>query len=399
MDETAGWCFDTYDTRVGPVYLWLARRRAHRVARMLLYGLYAVEAIAPITYRRLRGIRPTWDPMGNSYRAGVQLSLYEADRDPAHLTRAARILEEIASHAVGARGARGFALGFPCITGSNKLWRTSVPVAHYTLRVARKFLRWEQVTGDTRFQFIVRESMTFLLEGLQWTERDGVLGVAYTPDDPLHVINIWADVASLLAACDLQYGDSRCRERALKLLASVVAHQDPDGGWPYYARWESATNERDNGHTAMVLGALADLCLSYPELGRSATSALQRGVPRWIEMFFDEQTGRFWNLVSRPKDVFTVAFGDALYAINRLLRPGIGLAPGLVCRLSTLEQRIIAWALDTLLLPDGHFCERRLRLRLYTLKSIRSFDGLVCDALALFLARSKLGPSYRLWTQ
>ena len=131
----------------------------------------------------------------------------------------------------------------------------------------------------------------------------------------------------------------------------------------------------------------------------TATSALQRGVPRWIKMFFDEQTGRHWNLVSRRHDAFTVAFGDALYAINRLLRPGIGLAPALVNRLNTLEERMIAWALDTLLLPNGHFCERRLRLKRYTLKSIRSFDGLVCDGLALYLARRTLGRGHRLWTQ
>src|SRR5207253_1022567 len=205
-----------------------------------------------ITYRRLRGIRPTWDPMGNSYRAGVELSLYEVTHDATRLARAARILEDVASHAVGVLGTRGFALGFQCVTGSNKLWRTSVPVAHYSLRVARKFLRWEQITGDTRFQPLLRETVRFLLEGLQWIKRDGVTGVAYTPEDPLQVVNIWADVASLLAAYDLQYGDSRCRERALSLLASVVTHQDPDGGWPYYARWESRTNERDNAHTAMV---------------------------------------------------------------------------------------------------------------------------------------------------
>src|SRR5438105_5707838 len=129
MDDTAGWCFDTYDARVGPIYVWLAQRRAQRVPKTLLYGLYALELLAPITYRRLRGIRPTWDPMGNSYRAGVELSLYEVTHDATRLARAARILEDVATHAVGVLGTRGFALGFQCVTGSNKLWRTSVPVA------------------------------------------------------------------------------------------------------------------------------------------------------------------------------------------------------------------------------------------------------------------------------
>ena len=51
------------------------------------------------------------------------------------------------------------------------------------------------------------------------------------------------------------------------------------------------------------------------------------------------------------------------------------------------------------LMADGHFCERRLRNWRYVLHSIRSFDGLCCDGLALALARRRLGDAAVLWTQ
>lgn len=399
IDRSDGWCYDTYDVRVGPVYLFLAQRRDRRSARYLLFGLYALELLAPLWYRKLRGIPKTWDPMGNSYRVGVELTLFRSDGQPARLEKARAILDEIQKRAVGNPGQRGFALGFPCITGSNKLWKTTVPVAHYTVRVARKLLLWESIVNDSRYMGLLAENIEFLLQELPWVTRDGCLGVAYTPEDPLHVINIWADVASLLAAYDRQVGDPRCHERVLGLTKSVIAHQSADGSFPYYARWENKLGEEDNTHTAMVLGALADVALCYPEIRVSVCAALEIGVPCWIEMFFDERSGRHWNLVDRPADAFTVCLGDALYAINRLLRPELGLSLQLTARLRALEDRTVRWSIDQLRLRSGHFCERRLRFKRYTLKSIRSFDGLVCDALSLLLSRRVLGDDAVLWTR
>jgi hypothetical protein len=388
MDESGGWCFDTYDTRVGPLYLFLAQRRQHAAARYLLFGLYALELFAPLAYRRVRGIPKTWDPMGNSYRAGIELSLYRASGEPARLQRAREILDRVQQCAVGTPGQRGFALGFPCITGSNKLWRTDVPVAHYTLRVARKFLEWQAVAQDGRYDAILAENIEFLLQVLPWRTPDGSIGVAYTPEDPLHVINIWADVAAVLATYDRVIGAARCRDRVRGLLANVLSHQLPSGGWPYFARWETQSGPEDNTHTAMVLAALAEIAVCYPDLQPSILPALERGLAHWIDSFFDERTGRHWNLTDRPHDVFTVCFGDALYAFDKLTVPELGLSAASLARVRALESKLIRWSLDNLLLPDGRFCERKLRFKSYSLRSIRSFDGLIGDALAQYLVRA-----------
>lgn len=399
MDVTGGYCYDTYDTRVGPVYLYLAQHRDSPPARLALYALYGIELAAPIVYRRLRGIPKTFDPMGNSYRAGVELTLYRLDGNPDRLHKAGTILNKVSGCAVGPEGTRGFALGFPCITGSNVLWSTSIPVAHYTIRVARKLLLWEQVARDGRHVPLLRETVRFLMTGLPWSERQGLLCVGYTPADPVQVVNIWADVASFLAAYDVQFQDAEARDRARGLATSVLAHQESSGAWPYFARWEQRQDWEDNTHTAMVLGALADLAICDPDLRSPIAPALERGVAHWIAAFFDEATGRHWNLTDRPRDAFTVCLGDTLYAINRLLRPEVGLAPATRARLTALEEQTIHWSLDHLLMDDGHFCERRLRHWRYALQSIRSFDGLSCDGLALAMARRRLGDAAVLWTQ
>lgn len=402
IDATEGYGFDTYDTRVGRIYQSLYRNRPTNTwANFAIRGLYAVEFMAPITYRRLRGIRPTWDPMGNSYRANAHVALALVERRTEHLTAARDILEQVKRKAVGLSGSRGFALGFPCITGSEKLWATDVPVAHYTLRVARAFMRYERASGDSYFRLELDECIQFLAEGLPWRDRDGLLGVGYTPADPLHVINIWADVASTLACYGRLTGTERFDLRAAGLARSVLTHFRDDETWPYFARWERTPGPVDNSHTAMVLGALADLVLcgiGGVDLRREIVDVLNRAVPKWLALFFEEDTGRSWNLIGLRDQSFMVTVGDTAYALLRLIRPQVGLNGELVARLDRLMDRNIDWAVRHLMLKNGRFCERRIGRWRFSVQSLRSFDGLIADAMALhFAIRHGVLPEL-LWT-
>ena len=113
LKECDGLGYDTYDTRVGSLYLYLSRKRdTNRLAEAALKSLYALELLSPIYFRRLRGIQPTWDPMGNSYRAAAQLTLYQADGRGVRLDDARDILDRVQRCAVGSPPSRGFALGF-----------------------------------------------------------------------------------------------------------------------------------------------------------------------------------------------------------------------------------------------------------------------------------------------
>lgn len=402
LADCDGWGYDTYDTRIGPVYLWLYRRRnSNRFAELAMRSLYAVELLAPITFRRIRGIRPTWDPMGNSYRAGAHLALAGIEDREAHLKAARTILDAVVAKAVGEPGFRGFALGFPCITGSYKIWPTNIPVSHYTLRVARMLLRYEQAARDGRYRTMLDENIRFLCDKLPWVEHGGMLGVGYHPGDPLQVINIWADVASVLASYDQTFAIDTHHTQAVRLAQSVLAHQLPDGTWPYFASWQRPPGGVDNTHTAMVLGALADLALCYPVALRTCVRAsLEQGTVKWIEMFFAESSGRFWNSIDHRADAYTVCLGDAIYANLRLTDPALELSATLVNRLKTLSATIISWSLQHLKLSTGRFCERRLGSWRFSVQSVRSFDGLVADSLALYWATNRSGSAknHNLWT-
>lgn len=395
-----GFGWDPYDVRVGKLYESLYSSEG-LPGKLLLKVLYATELFAPITYRKLRGIPKTWDPMGNSYYAGAHLSLYLVDGDNAHLDVARNTLDRVAEKAVGQAGKRGFALGFPCITGTNILWSTTVPVAHYSLRTARKFLTWERIVGDGRYASILDETVRFLTDELEWVEVDGMLGVAYTPADPMQVINIWADVASLLACHAVQRGSDQNKERAVRLAESVLAHQYEEGTWSYQASWAKAPYKVDNTHTAMVVGALADLAVCYPEeLVSKIRPSLEKGVARWLELFYDESTGANWSDLNNRKVVYSVCLGDTLYAIQRLVRPELGLSEGLVDRLMKLRRLTTEWSLANLRMGDGRFCVFRYPFKKYAVQGVRSFDGLMADALAMFYAEGVLAPEKRklLWT-
>jgi hypothetical protein len=402
LDETGGWGYDTYDARVGKFYEFLhARRDTSKLCKLGVYALYACEFLAPITFRKLRRIKKTWDPMGNSYRAGTYLTLYACEGRVQDLDKAREILDEILPHAVGTVGQRGFALGFQCITGSNKTWNTAVPVAHYSLRTARKMLTYERLTGDPRYASMLDEVVGFLDNGLEWVEVNGLTGVAYTPEDPLQVINIWADVASLLASYDMLRGTDTHGPRVSALTRSILCHQEEDGSWPYMAKWESRPLTVDNSHTAMVLGALADIAISSPgSLRPHILPALVSGTHHWLDRFFDEETGRLWFtdwLKNQPR---AVCVGDALYAIHRLRRPEVGLPEELVARLDRVADKVVAWALANLQMRNGRFYERITPLKGYAVESIRSFDGLLCDSFALYWAERTGPPAVqnRLWT-
>ena len=399
--KNEGMGYDPYDCRVGKMYEFFGQTRKTLKGKVTRLFLYGIEFFAPVTFRKIRGIPRTYDPMGNSYWAGAQMAMYLADNDQSRLDEARKVLDKVVTKSVGDPGKRGFALGFPCVTGSGILWRTDVPVSHYTLRVVRKLMIWERVVGDGRYQAVIDEAMKFLTEVLEYVEVDGMLGVAYTPADPLQVVNIWADVASILACYSVGRKDDIYKDMAIGLARSVVKHHLPDGTWPYFAKWSKKPFSIDNSHTAMVLGALADVAICYPdEVGAEIRPVLESGTAKWLELFYNEETGQHWMEPHKHHVCFSVSVGDALYAIHRLVRPELGLSEGLMKRLETARERLINWSIKVLPNFDGRWCVRKYPMKRYSVGGVRSFDGLTADGLAITYAESRLPRDSvsKLWT-
>jgi len=401
IEQADGYGYDGYDVRHGGLYEYLCHHTNNALGLLGWRLLYFVELVHPTLYRRLRGIKPHWDPMGNGYRVGAHLALYLCDGDTAHLDKARAVLDRLRSCLVGAALRRGFGLGFPTLMGARRLvWTPDMPISHTSVRVGRKFLLWEAVTGDRTYAPVVDEVAEFLSEGLGWGETEGFAWVGYAPIDPAPVVNIWGDVASYLAAYDAARHTDEHRDRMLGLVNSVLGHQAPDGWWPYDARWCGTKPAVDNYHTAMVLAALAHLCKHMPEGYRDRIRAsLNLGLRYYLDTFFDEDTGRFRCFPGKNLPIDPSGIGDALYAFHHLDEPAVGLPPELLARMNRVADRSVEWGIGNLRTGEGRFYARIVPFRRVVLDGVRRWDGEMCDALALYYAARTLPPEKRepLW--
>lgn len=401
IEQADGYGYDPYDARCGRLYEYLCHHSDTPLGLIGWRMLYFCELIHPTLYRRLRGIKPHWDPMGNSYRVGAHLTLYLCDGDEAHLAKARAILDRIRDCLVGTAPRRGFGLGFPTLMGARQLiWMPDMPISHTSVRVGRKFLLWEAVTGDGTYAEVADEVARFLAEGLAWGQTDGLTWVGYAPVDPAPVVNIWGDVASYLAAHDASRKMDAHRERVLGLIRTILEHQDTEGWWPYEGCWCGSKPAVDNYHTAMVLGALSHLCKYVPEDHRERIRAsLDLGLRYYLDTFFDEDTGRFRCFPGKNLPVDPSGIGDALYAFHHLEDHAVGMPRELLARMNRIADRSVEWAIRNLRTAKGRFYSRIVPLRKVVLDGVRRWDGEMCDALALYYAARTLPPEKRgpLW--
>jgi hypothetical protein len=401
IEQADGYGYDPYDARHGRLYEYLCHHTGNPLGLAGWRLLYLCELVHPTLYRKLRGIKPHWDPMGNSYRVGAHLALYLCDGDEAHLDKARAVLDRLKTRLVGAASGRGFGLGFPTLMGAKKLvWTPDMPISHTSVRVGRKLLLWEAVTGDRTYAPVGDEVATFLVEGLAWGETNGCTWVGYAPVDPAPVVNIWGDVASYLAAYDASRHTDEHRERVLGLVNSILGHQDPEGWWPYEGRWCGAKPAVDNYHTAMVLAALAHLCKYVPADHRERIRAsLELGLRYYLDTFFNEHTGRFRCFPGKNLPIDPSGIGDALYAFHQLDEPSVRMPVDLLARMNRVADRSVEWGIRNLRTRKGRFHTRVVPLRKIALGGIRRWDGQMCDALALYYAARVLPPEKRgpLW--
>lgn len=161
--------------------------------------------------------------------------------------------------------------------------------------------------------------------------------LSYTPLDRRGVHN-----ASLLAAAamargaSLPGGDPAWAETARAVAASTLRAQRPDGSWPYgVSRRDGFV---DSYHTGYVLTALAEV---DARVGLEGTAgAAERGLSYWRRAFLAGPA-----VGPRPDRPYPVELHAVAQGILTLLEAGDG----------EEARRLVGWALDHALLPDGAF--------------------------------------------
>lgn len=374
---------DTYDP-LDPSTTELAQRlltvrtRFGTVVRKLLWaGVY----LAPQTARRWLGVVPKATPGGVANLASLYVELGGAE----NLAKARRCLEWLETNATFAHGYVGW--GFPFSWKQKLLVVSGTPIGHTTMTCGNAFLKYFQATGDQSVLPILERLCGLFHSGLRHSVRpSGSIAVSYTPLDETQVINIQADIGSLLCRVGKLQGDERHRRLGSALIRCVLETQNKDGSWCYYAPDSTGSPSYiDTHHTGMVLSALCEAhdtgCFDTTGVSR-IENAICTGTNYFLENLFTPE--------GLPKYYDTSLYPVETYNFAQSIITFLDLAPFL------REQHILSRRLEerllqvtTLLLGkmqtrEGGFLYRRTRLVKQDMGSLRWANALASTALARY---------------
>ena len=158
------------------------------------------------------------------------------------------------------------------------------------------FLDAHDRTGDTRWLDVARGVADFFLAHVPSTETSEGIFFGYLVGDrtPIHNANML--VCSLMARLAHRIESLELADLASAGVAYTVAHQRPDGSWPYGER--PHLDWIDNFHTGYVLEALLQ-CRTAGITNRNLDAALERGLSFYRgELFREDGAPKYYPLRS-----------------------------------------------------------------------------------------------------
>ncbi len=198
-------------------------------------------------------------------------------------------------------------LGFPWMS-KNGLYHPDIPfITHtpYAMEALCRLMTFETCREDAEKQFL--RTWQFL-ESLHVLHEDSAtLALSYAPtDEPRIVINAnaYACFAYCLHAEKNVSKSNQARDRALKIVRYVVAQQQTNGAWSYYAD-NLPGNFIDCFHSCFVIKNLIKASKLDNDIRALAAGAIQLGKKYIDENFFDKKRGLVKRFTSRDiKDPF-----------------------------------------------------------------------------------------------
>ena len=191
-------------------------------------------------------------------------------------------------------GAAGWGHGFPWMS-KNGLYAPDTPLVTTTPYVMEALLVLAKDDACHEPSMALFHATWGFLEALRVMARDGdQLALSYAPkQEPRIVVNANA-YAALAYALHAVNGvpDIRgsARNKAAGIVRWIVARQEPDGRWFYYAD-DLPGNFIDGFHTGFVLKNLRKTAALLPELSALLQEPLARGWAFLRERFYDGQAG------------------------------------------------------------------------------------------------------------
>ena len=321
--------YDPYDALTSPLF----RLPGLRSSRLIRRGSQQLLRRVPINVRPLLGIRPGLSPV--TVALVLQAMAYdEAAGQRADVSeRSAALVTQIAD--LRSHGWSGSCWGyeFDWETRNGRVPAGTPTVVATGFVTNSLFAASELVGSEAAFQ-LCRSAAPFVLSDLNRTPGRGTAFCwSYSPLDHSRVLNASAKGSRLLAQVYSRTGDETLRTTARQSLEYVVAHQRPDGSWPYAV--DDPRTWSDNFHTAYVLDALTDYDLHTGD--DRFEDHRERGWRYYRSRFFeDDVVPRYYDTSTYPIDATSVAQslltlsrqGDletaarvARFAVERMQRP------------------------------------------------------------------------------
>jgi hypothetical protein len=260
-------------------------------------------------------------PIVRAFAALSLMNLYQKDGRRAWLAFARRHLEWLVEHRSTGYNGYGWGLGFPNAVSRDVIYDANTPYSTMTTYPLEAFLQFSELSGDTRFEPVIRSIYTFFDEDIQVMEETSeTLATSYVPFRDRIVTNA---VSYTMYAYSLFLASEPDRRRYIetkvrKLYQYVRQAQSADGSWYYSPRGRSFI---DCFHSCIILKNLIKTSRLVPLAGVDAMVA--RGYDYLKRNMLDERSLLFRRFaVSNKPGLVKFDLYDNAEALNLALLIG-----------------------------------------------------------------------------
>lgn len=363
-EQLAGW--DPYDALKSPLFR-LPGLRGSRHAR---FAVQQVVRRLPVNIRPLllipKGVNPV--TLGLVLEGYAALAAAEPARTDSLRADAVDLVTALGRQVSTGYSGACWGYDFPWQSRATLIPAYAPTVVATAFVTNGLFAAYEQFGIDAALD-LCASATEFVLRDLHRTEgSSGSFCWSYSPLDSQAVLNATAKGSRLCAQVSSVLGGDELAEAAEQSLRYVVAHQRPDGAWPYAVA--DSRSWVDNFHTGYVLDALDEWRRRTGE--GTFDDSLARGWRYYrANLFEPDAIPRYYDRKLHPID--STACGQALLTLVRF-----GDVPAAV--------QLGGWIVERFQRPDGAFRYRRYRAYTNSIPYMRWSTAWIFAGLTTVLA-------------
>jgi len=385
--EKNGWSsYDPNDIKGHPLFVFLLKKK-DIFRRLLLFFLYSIYSIAPVTIRHIFKIKSTITADGMGWLALGYIKLYIATKDYQNLKKATNVLNWLENNHIDKY--KNYCWGRPFDWQSTVLVPKYTFIGYTTAECIKPFIEYYKITKDKKYLDTAISACKCINENLNKKQcNNSTLLFSYTPLDNNEVININAIIASVF----LEVGQLAKIEKFIditdKIMQFVLKEQLTDGSWYYFSyNYKSGPSAIDNYHTAMILQSISKIISLEKNIKKREVykKALIKGLEFYLNNFF---TNTGMPKIT-PNKIYPINIASCAEAITLFSQVGISVTKDeieipiiLFKNTQEINKKLISWTINNMQEQNGAFIERKYRFKKIKLYSMRWGQAYMFKALA-----------------